>query len=181
MRIACIGYRDWSLNIYKKLQTNTHHKFLMQLSKQDFSEAQIKAFDPDCILFYGWSDIVSSELISKYRCLMLHPSPLPKYRGGSPIQNQIIRGEVESAVTIFLMDDGIDTGPIAKQAYLNLEGSINDIFKRIEMVGYKLTAELLSGDMSFIEQRHEDATYYKRRKPEESEITIEELASKPIK
>ena len=60
---------------------------------------------------------------------MLHPSPLPKYRGGSPIQNQIIDGKLHSAVTIFLMDNGIDTGPIAEQKYLSLEGTIEKIFQ----------------------------------------------------
>ena len=43
---------------------------------------------------------------------MLHPSPLPKFRGGSPIQNQIIRGEKISAVTIFKINKIIDGGDI---------------------------------------------------------------------
>ena len=47
---------------------------------------------------------------------MLHPSPLPKYRGGSPIQNQIIRGVVDSMVTIFVMNDKIDAGDIIAQS-----------------------------------------------------------------
>ena len=178
MKIACVGYRDWSLKIYKKLQNNTEHQFLMQLSKQDFSETKIEKFHPDFILFYGWSDIVPSSLIGKFKCLMLHPSSLPKYRGGSPIQNQIIRGEEHSAVSIFLMDDGIDTGPIAKQAYLSLAGSIEEIFERIEISGYKLTKEILTTGANFVKQNHEQATYFERRKPHESEVTMEELQSK---
>ena len=43
---------------------------------------------------------------------MLHPSPLPKFRGGSPIQNQIIRGKKISAVTIFKINKIIDGGDI---------------------------------------------------------------------
>ena len=109
---------------------------------------------------------------------MLHPSPLPKYRGGSPIQNQIIRGELDSAVSIFLMDDGIDTGPIAKQAYLSLKGSIEEIFSRIELIGYELTKEILSDGVQFVVQKHEQATLFNRRKPHESEITLDELQSK---
>ena len=89
----------------------------MQLSKENFSIDEIARFSPDLVLFYGWSDIIASEIISEYSCLMLHPSPLPKYRGGSPIQNQIINGEVDSAVSIFLMDEGIDTGPICDRKF----------------------------------------------------------------
>ena len=46
---------------------------------------------------------------------MLHPSPLPKYRGGSPIQNQIINGESKSAVTLFKINNKIDQGDIIYQ------------------------------------------------------------------
>ena len=130
------------------------------------------------LLFYGWSDVVPRLLTTNFPCIMLHPSPLPKYRGGSPIQNQIIRGEIDSAVTLFLMDDGIDTGPIIKTAYLSLEGRISEIFDRIQKVGLALTQEIFDSGYTPKEQIHADATYFARRKPSESEITQEELLTK---
>jgi methionyl-tRNA formyltransferase len=108
---------------------------------------------------------------------MLHPSPLPKYRGGSPLQNQIIRGETKSAVTIFLMDEGIDTGPIAKQKELDLSDTLNDIFERISVIGLQLTLEIVREGLRVHEQDEEQASYFSRRKPEDSEITIDELTS----
>jgi methionyl-tRNA formyltransferase len=47
--------------------------------------------------------------------ICFHPSPLPKYRGGSAINWQIIKGETETAVSVFWVDPGIDTGPILLQ------------------------------------------------------------------
>ena len=176
MRIVCIGYRDWSLNIYSALKNSfPDHEFLTQSSKEAYDEAEIFRFDPSVILFYGWSDIISSDLIDNYRCLMLHPSPLPKYRGGSPIQNQIIRGEIDSAVTIFIMDDGIDTGPILKQQYLSLAGSISEIFNRIETIGLDLTCQILIEGFYPQEQDHSQATYFSRLHPNMSEITVKDL------
>lgn len=176
MRIVCVGYRDWALNIYDQLQREfPEYTFLMQLSKKDFSEIQIEHFKPDLILFYGWSDIVASKLIESGKCLMLHPSPLPKYRGGSPIQNQIINGDIHSAVTIFLMDNGIDTGPIARQKYLSLEGTLEEIFQRIELIGFELTRDIFIHGLNVTDQNSEDATYCRRRLPEQSEITLTEL------
>ena len=69
---------------------------------------------------------------------MLHPSPLPKYRGGSPIQNQIINGEKNSAVTLFKMTRNLDDGDIYKQIPFSLKGSLDDIFNRIIKLGYWL-------------------------------------------
>jgi len=51
---------------------------------------------------------VPIELIDEYDCYCIHPSDLPKYRGGSPIQNQIIDGVKDSAVTLFKMDYDLD-------------------------------------------------------------------------
>lgn len=180
MKIACIGYRDWSLNIYSKLKkTFPNYDFLIQGSKEQYNEVAINEYSPDLILFYGWSNIVTKNIIEKYYCLMLHPSPLPYYRGGSPIQNQIIRGEVDSAVTIFRMDDGIDTGPIVKQQHLSLDGSLDEIFNRIEVIGFNLTREFLIEGINIKEQDHSLATYYPRLTPDRSEITLKELAESP--
>ena len=178
MKIACIGYRAWAIEIYRNLKGQLlDHDFLLQLSEADFCEQAIDLFQPDLILFYGWSRIIPNNIVAKYDCLMLHPSPLPKYRGGSPIQNQIIRGETTSAVSIFLMDEGIDTGPIAKQKELDLSGSLNDIFERIVNIGLQLTLEIADEGLDLCEQDEGKATYFKRRKPLESEITINELTN----
>jgi methionyl-tRNA formyltransferase len=179
MKIACIGYRSWSLSIYTKIQHRFRdYEFLTQGSNGEFRESEIHSFDPSIILFYGWSDIITSSLISRYTCLMLHPSPLPKYRGGSPIQNQIIRGETESAVTIFVMDDGIDTGPIVRQEYLSLDGSLKDIFGRIESIGYDLTKDILQNGLNAKEQDHSAATNFSRLTPAMSELTLDELENR---
>lgn len=178
MKIACVGYRDWAIDIYQNLKGELpEHEFLLQLSEADYCELAIAAFKPDLLLFYGWSKIIPTNLVTNYNCLMLHPSPLPKYRGGSPLQNQIIRGETKSAVTIFLMDEGIDTGPIAKQEELDLCGTLNDIFDRISIVGLRLTLEIILEGLSVHRQDEEEASYFSRRKPEDSEITIDELTS----
>tara|TARA_A100001011_G_C14321791_1_gene851125 strand:- start:9849 stop:10499 length:651 start_codon:yes stop_codon:yes gene_type:complete len=182
MKIACVGYRDWSLSIYKRLEESlSDFEFLIQNSVENFSENEIRKFVPNYVLFYGWSSMISENFINDHKCLMLHPSPLPKYRGGSPIQNQIIRGEINSAVTIFIMDKGIDTGPICRQAFLSLDGNLKDILKSIEDIGFSLTLDIFKNGTNEYEQDQSRATQFKRLKPEMSEITLSELANKDSK
>ncbi len=50
-----------------------------------------------------------------HRSVCFHPSPLPRYRGGNAMQWQIICGERESGVTVFVPDEGVDTGLIVVQ------------------------------------------------------------------
>ena len=175
MRIACVTYRDWALKIYDNLVENSDHTFLIIRSRAQYSESALRDFKADIILFYGWSWIIEKSLLNDFNCIMLHPSPLPKYRGGSPIQNQIISGETISMVTIFKMNEFLDGGEIYFQKEYSLEGSIDDIFNRISKIGTELTFRVLNENTIPFAQNNEEATVYKRRKPSESEITIEEL------
>ena len=178
MKVACIGYRKWALNIYDALIERTDNTFLLFRSKSEFNEDSLRDFNPDLILFYGWSWIVSEKLLNDYKCLMLHPSPLPKYRGGSPIQNQIIDGKKKSKVSIFIMNSEIDSGAIISQGDISLEGTLDNIFEQIENVGIKLTLEIVENGFKAKPQNHNEATYFNRRKKADSEITLEEITGK---
>jgi methionyl-tRNA formyltransferase len=175
MKVACVGYRKWALEIYDRLAQSNDHTYLIWRNKSDFCEDALRQFNPDLILFYGWSWFIPESLIQEYKCLMLHPSPLPRYRGGSPIQNQIIAGEKDSKVSIFIMNGEMDSGDIVAQDYLSLEGSILEIFSRMVDTGERLSLDILNNGLKPVPQDSNKATFYKRRQPEESEITIEEL------
>jgi methionyl-tRNA formyltransferase len=179
MNILCIGYRGWALDIYDTLAKNYHtgDVFIIR-NKEDYSDEIVRNYNPDVILFYGWSWIVNKTIIEDYKCIMLHPSKLPKYRGGSPIQNQIISGETESAVTLFVMTSELDSGPILFQEKFSLSGHMEDIFSRIIKLGYKGTMKFLKSSSVGVEQKEDDATYCKRRDESQSEITLDELTNK---
>jgi len=175
MRIACVGYRDWALNIYYEIEKITEHTVIIYRGKEEYSPQEIEIFSPDLILFYGWSWTIDEEIVESFNCIMLHPSALPKFRGGSPIQNQIIRGVRNSKLTLFLMNREMDSGDILEQGPLDLSGSIPEIFKKIELEGLRLTLKILKNGLMPVAQDESKATYFKRRTPEESEITIDEL------
>ena len=179
MRVACVGYRTWALNIYDRLAATTEHTFLIFRSKVQFNLEVLDDFKPDLVLFYGWSSIIPGDLLERHTCLMLHPSPLPRYRGGSPIQNQMIMGETSSKVSLFVMNNELDAGDLVGQQDLSLEGTVNDIFNRMENAGIELTRHLLNHGLQREPQDHSKATVCRRRAPGDSEITAEELANKP--
>ena len=137
--------------------------------------------EADIMLFYDWSWIVPSEIVKNKICICSHPSPLPKYRGGSPIQHQIINGEKESAVSLFKMAEGLDDGPIYKQKSFSLEGHLSDIIKRIGETSLEATIEMLDGlaegILKPVAQDESKAVVFKRRKKEESELTKDKLAN----
>lgn len=177
MNIACITYRNWAIDIYEKINEvyKNQHNFLILKTKNEFDADKLKKFKPDLILWYGWSWIVEDTFVNDYESIMLHPTPLPKYRGGSPIQNQIINGETIGAVSLFRMTEGLDKGEIYQQLPLSLTGTLNQIFRRISDLGFAATCNIIEGNYTLIPQDDSESTYYKRRSPKDSEITQLEL------
>lgn len=145
--------------------------------RQLYSDGFFNNFD--ILLFYGWSWMVPEEIVKNKVCICSHPSPLPKYRGGSPIQHQIIKGEKETMVSLFQMTQRLDDGPVYKQKPLSLEGHLKDIIQRIGETSLQATVdmldELVEGKIKPTLQDESKATIYKRRKKSESELTIEQL------
>ena len=199
--------RDWAYSILKKLLEAENRKWEIQKivttrdilfpkggpitelgtdtviveNPKEISEMYPDGFfsEFDILLFYGWSWIVPAEIVKNKICICLHPSPLPRYRGGSPIQHQIINGEKASAVSLFQMTEKLDDGPVYKQKPFALEGHLADIIKRIGDMGFEATVEMLDqleeGKLKPVPQDGSKATIFKRRKKEESELTEEKL------
>ena len=129
----------------------------------------LKRKKPDIIFFPDWSWIIPNEIISNYKCICFHESNLPKFRGGSPIQNQIIRGVTKTKTTAFIMNEKIDAGDIILQKNLSLEGSIQEIFSRMSENDYSLILKIMNGRYKRKKQSGKPTTY-SRRKPKESEL-----------
>lgn len=84
---------------------------------------KIAGSKPDLITVAAFGQILPKEILKIPKCgsLNVHPSLLPKYRGSSPIQYAILEGEEKTGITIILMDEKMDHGPILNQRILKLK------------------------------------------------------------
>lgn len=129
----------------------------------------VKKINPKMIFFPDWSWIVPENIINNYTCVCFHESDLPKFRGGSPLQNQIIRGITKTKSTAFIMNKNLDSGDILLQRNLSLKGSLDDIFQRMLENDFKMIVKIINGQYKRKKQVG-IPTIYKRRKPEDSEL-----------
>tara|TARA_Y100000310_G_scaffold288684_2_gene314553 strand:+ start:2492 stop:3355 length:864 start_codon:yes stop_codon:yes gene_type:complete len=106
--------------------------------------------------------------IPKHKTLNVHPSLLPKFRGSSPIQTTILEDEKKTGVTIMLVDEEVDHGPIVAQASIELDElpKARELEALLAHEGGVLLAETIplwtAGDITPEEQDHVAATYTKR-------------------
>ena len=92
-------------------------------NREEFDEEVIKVLDeyqPDLLVLGGYMRIISNDMVERYRNRMIniHPSLLPKHGGGMDVSVHravIDAGEKETGMTIHLIDEGVDTGPIILQ------------------------------------------------------------------
>jgi methionyl-tRNA formyltransferase len=80
-------------------------------------QREFAALGADAAVVAAYGLILPKPILAAPRlgCLNVHASLLPRWRGASPIQRAILAGDAETGVTIMLMDEGLDTGPILAQ------------------------------------------------------------------
>ena len=167
-RYIFCAHRKWAKELFKKLVKRYKHIILVTDPKK-LTFNYIHQVNPKYIFFPDWSWIIPSNIVNNYKCVCIHESNLPKFRGGSPIQNQIINGIEKTKSTAFLMTEDLDKGDILLQRDLSLKGSLNEIFDRIIKNDYELIVQIVAGKYKLKKQKGKP-TLYKRRKPEQSEL-----------
>lgn len=101
-----------------KLEAEKLNLPIYQFAKLDAAAiAKIAKLEPDLIIVAAYGNFLPKKLLElpKHGCLNLHPSLLPKYRGASPVATAILNGETKTGVSIILLDEEMDHGPIVAQ------------------------------------------------------------------
>lgn len=175
MNILFCGYRDWSLKVLENLKEIYHESVFHWVKDKETFRITYGSLPYDFLFFVGWSWMVPQEIVKANKCVCVHPSLLPKWRGGSPVQNQILAGEKRTGVTVFRMDEGMDTGPVYYQKEFDFDGNIDNIFMVIANYATLGLCRVLNG--SEPHPQHGEPIVCKRRSPEDSEILATDLIS----
>lgn len=129
---------------------------------------------------HEFSRMKVDETVFEKGILNLHPSLLPKYRGSNPIREVILQGERKTGVTLFLIDEKVDHGPILAQEVLHLRG--DEINEELEMKLGQLAGNLfneaiegyLKSELKLTAQNEAEATYTKKVLKEDGLLKVDE-------
>lgn len=133
---------------------------------------------PDVIFALGLSQIISKDIleIPVYGCIGSHPALLPQNRGRHPLIWAITNGLKKSGITLFWLDDGVDSGDIWGQREFSIDtnddaASVYEKIKRLSVEILKANIpELERGIIKKIPQDHSQATYWRKRTSKDGEI-----------
>lgn len=117
--------------------------------KNEEAKQKLTGLKPDIVVVVAYGKIIPPWLLAlpKHGCVNVHPSLLPKYRGASPIPAPIVYGDRETGVTIMLMDELLDHGPILAQEKITLDGTETGetLSKKLSELGAELLSKTLKG------------------------------------
>jgi methionyl-tRNA formyltransferase len=140
----------------------------------------VRAQRVDWLFIVGWSQIARAEVLAAplRGALGIHPTLLPQGRGRAAIPWAILKGLGETGVTMFQLDEGVDSGPIIAQLRLDLapDETATSLYSRVADAHVALIREvvprLLGGGVVPVPQDHSKATYWPGRTPADGEIRL---------
>lgn len=133
----------------------------------------------------AYAKIIKHDILNKMPMgvIGVHPSLLPKYRGPSPIQTAILHGETETGLTLYLIDEKMDHGPILaeKKAGIEARDTAETLLPKLAETGAEMLLEIMpklaTGRIDPLPQNEDEATFTKKFTAEDAFINPEELIS----
>lgn len=136
--------------------------------------------DPQCVITCAYGQIIPDEILNypEYKCINIHASLLPKYRGGAPIHKAIMNGDKETGISIMEMVSKMDAGAVCYTKKYPISDTIttSELFEELALVAKDAILEalpmILKKEAIFVEQDESQVTYAYTIKKVEEKIDV---------
>lgn len=171
MNYVVASSKCWDKKLRKFLSGNLKTVEITYITDEAELDYQtLKRISPDFIFFTHWSTIIPEEIFKEFECIIFHMTDLPFGRGGSPLQNLIVREIYKTKITALKCVKELDAGPIYMQRELSLYGTAQEIYYRSALTIREMIVDIIENSPTPTEQEGQ-AVIFKRRKPEDSNIS----------
>ena len=178
LNYAFLGTKPWLDDIFSSLSKRKNENWVRFTTKEEFVNENLRDHQIDKVFIPHWSYIIPNDIWENYECIVFHMTDLPYGRGGSPLQNLIVRGHEETIISALLVNEGIDTGKIYLKQPLSLLGTAEEIFIRSANLIEQMIIKIIE-ESPKPKPQEGTPTLFKRRKQSESSInqleSIEEV------
>ena len=165
--------KPWNISFFKKKikLLKGDWKIVTNPSQLKIKKSKIKKVKN--IFFIHWSYLVSKDILKKYNCICFHMTNLPYGRGGTPLQNLIIRKKKYTNISAFIMNDQIDSGDLIKikREKLVLNGSAQQIYERSSKIIFNMIKKIIKMKKIITHKQKGQIINFKRLK-NNSEIDV---------
>ncbi|MCW5600331.1 methionyl-tRNA formyltransferase [Nitrosomonas sp.] len=141
-------------------------------------QSQLTSVDADVMVVAAYGLILPQGVLrtTRYGCLNIHASLLPRWRGAAPIQRALLAGDQQTGITIMQMDEGLDTGAILLQHSFAIDShdTAQTLHDKLADLGARSIVEALEslqhGNLTAMPQDETLACYASKIQKKESEV-----------
>ena len=137
----------------------------------------LEKISPMWIFFPHWSWIIPEIIHKNYSCVIFHMTDVPYGRGGSPLQNLIVRGHKSTMLSALKCQEHLDSGPVYLKKALSLEGTAETILQRASLLIPEMIREIVL-DPKPPNPQTGLITNFTRRVPQNGEISELDMPEK---
>ena len=160
--------KPWNIDFFKKKINKLSGNWILINKPSELTFAKLDKISIDNIYFVHWSKIIPSSIYKKYRCISFHMTDLPYGRGGSPLQNLILRKKKFTKISAFKVNNKIDGGPIYLKKKLTLNGSAQEIFIRAAKIVLEMIKKMNTGRLNPKSQKPSKISFKRLTKKDNS-------------
>jgi methionyl-tRNA formyltransferase len=168
-RYLVAGCKPWNREVFDRRLSHLAGEWCF-VATPDQLDAEIhRAPRARYVFFLHWSWIVPPEGLAASECVCFHMTEVPYGRGGSPLQNLIVRGHRATKMTALRMSSEVDAGAVYLRAPLSLEGGAEEILIRAT----ELSADMIEAIIRLQPEPQPqtgEITRFRRRQPAESRV-----------
>ena len=167
--IVVLSCAPWSQLLIAKLRSVLDCQVIHIDSHESLNYDYIASLSPQFVFATHWRHFIPSNIFNQFEVVVFHMTDLPFGRGGSPLQNLILRGHTSTVISAIKCAPELDSGDIYLQKPLSLYGSAEEIYIRADRFIEEMIVELVSSPRTPLPQSG-TPVYFTRRQPSDSDL-----------
>jgi methionyl-tRNA formyltransferase len=128
---------------------NSLNVFSPEKIDKSYFDQNLRPLDADMAIVVAFGQILSKEVLNelKFGWMNIHYSLLPKFRGAAPVQRAILKGERETGISFFAIEEGLDSGPIVKSYPYTLSdtSTTDSVLQDLNALATQKLEEIIAG------------------------------------
>jgi methionyl-tRNA formyltransferase len=167
--LLLLSSRPWNAGLADRLNAEFARSIHALTEPAELRLEVVEAIEPEWIFVPHWSHLIPEEIWTRWPTVIFHMTDLPYGRGGSPLQNLILRGHTSTMLTALRCSAELDAGPIYGQLPLSLEGTAEEIFLRADALIETMIAKIVQ-ERPEPQPQNGVPVIFTRRKPQQSNL-----------
>lgn len=170
MTYAVASPHPRNADLSRRVEARLQVPLLLIRDREALDPRTLSDANVEIIFFPHWSWKIPPAVHEHFECIIFHMTDVPFGRGGSPLQNLIIRGFTETRISALRCVDDLDAGPVYLKRSLSLGGTAEEILLRADRVIEDMIVEIATSQPEARPQVGE-VTHFARRRPKDGDIS----------